>query len=114
MAFKTVLQQNCSCSVPMSEFVKLFVNVEGNHWITISNIGEKANCVNLYDSLYNDVSAFIHPRKHLGHYLPTRSLPTFPSVLAEHFPVVLHKEVHIQLKPVEKSLSDYDEDILYP
>ena len=32
--------------------------------------------------------------------------------LPEHTPVVLHKEVHIQLKPVEKSLSDYEEDIL--
>ena len=39
----------------MSEFVQ-FLHVEGNHWITISNIGEKENCVNLYDSLYNGVS----------------------------------------------------------
>ena len=30
--------------------------MEGNHWITISNIGEKGNCVNLSDSLYNSVS----------------------------------------------------------
>ena len=39
----------------MSEFVQ-FLYVEGNNWITISNIGEKENCVNLYDSLYNGVS----------------------------------------------------------
>ena len=147
----------------MSEFVQ-FLHVEGNHWITISNIGEKENCVNLYDSLYNGVSQetkelianymnkdkvkinvinvqqqennsdcgvftiayaqcllegknpaeydFIHPRKHLAQYLPTGCLPKFPKVLAEHIPVVLHKEVHIPLKPVEKSLSDYDKDIL--
>ena len=55
---------------------------------------------------------FIHPRKHLAQYLPTGSLPNFPKVLAEHLPVVLHKEVHISLKPVEKSLFNYDEDIL--
>ena len=36
---------------------------------------------------------FIHPRKHLAQYM----LPNFPKVLAEH------KEVHIPLKPVEKS-----------
>ena len=118
-----VLQQNCSWKVPMSEFVQ-FLHVEGNHWITISNIVEKENCVNLYDSLYNGVSQatkelianymnkdkvkinvinvqqqennsdcglfaiayaqcllegknpaeydFLHPRKHLAQYLPTR------------------------------------------
>ena len=57
------------------------------------------------------MTSFI-PRKHLANYLPTGSLPKFPKVLAEHTPVVLHKEVHIPLKPVEKSLSDYEEDIL--
>ena len=51
----TVLQQNCSWKVPVSEFVQ-FLHVEGNHWTTISNIGEKENCVNLYDSLYCGVS----------------------------------------------------------
>ena len=51
----TVLQQNYSWKVPTSEFVQ-FLHVEGNHWITISNIGEKGNCVNLHDSLYNGVS----------------------------------------------------------
>ena len=40
---------------------------------------------------------FIHPRKHLANYLPTGSLPKFPKVLTD---VVLHKEVHIPLKPV--------------
>ena len=138
--------------------------MEGNHWITISNIGEKGKCVNLYDSLYNGVSQttkelignymnkdkvkinvinvqqkengsdcgvfaiayaqcllegknpaeydFIDPRKHLAHNLPNGSLPKFPKVLAEHLPVVLHKDIYIQLKPVEKSISDYEEDIL--
>ena len=33
-------------------------------------------------------------------------------LLAENIPVILDKEVHIPLKPVEKSLSDYEEDIL--
>ena len=57
---------------------------------------------------------FIHPRKYLANYLPTGTLPKFPKVLAEHTPVLLHKEVHIplKLKPVEKSLSDYEENIL--
>ena len=129
-----------------------------------SNIGEKENCVNLYDLLYCGVSQttkelianymnqdrvkinvinvqqqennsdcgvftiayaqyllegnnpaeylFIHPGKHLASYLPTGTLSKFPKILAEHSPVVLHKEVHILLKPVERSLSDYEEDIL--
>ena len=51
----TVLQQNYSWKVPVSEFVQ-FLDVEGNHWITISNIGEKENCESLYDSLYCGVS----------------------------------------------------------
>ena len=51
----TVLQQNCSWKVPVSEFVQ-FLNVEGNHLITICTIGEKENCVNLYDSFYCGVS----------------------------------------------------------
>ena len=159
----TVFQQNYSWKVPTSEFVQ-FLHVEGSHWITISNIGEKENCVYLYDSLYNGVSQatkelngnyvnkdkvkinvinvqqqengsdcgvfatayaqclfegnnpaeydFIVPRKHLANYLPKGSLPRFPKVLAEHLPVILHKEVYFQLKPVEMSLSDYEEDIL--
>ena len=53
---------------------------------------------------------FFYPRKHLAQCLPTGCLPKFPKV--SHLPVVLHKEVHIPLKPVEKSVSDYDEDIL--
>ena len=55
---------------------------------------------------------FIDPRKHLAHYLPNGSLPNFPEVLAEHLSVVLHKYIYIHLKPVEKILSDYEEDIL--
>ena len=47
--------QCCSRTVPVSEFVQ-FLNVEGNHWITISNIGEKENCVILCDSFYCGVS----------------------------------------------------------
>ena len=46
----TVLQQNYSWKVPTSEFVQ-FLHVEGSHWITISNIGENENSVNVYDSL---------------------------------------------------------------
>ena len=135
-----------------------------NNILKSSNIGEKGNCVNLYDSLYNGVSQttkelignymnedtvkinvinvqqqkngsdcgvfaiayaqcllegknpaeydFKDPRKHLAHNLPNGSLPKFPKVLAEHLPVVLHKDIYIQLKPVEKSMSDYEEDIL--
>ena len=55
---------------------------------------------------------FIDPRKYLAHNLPNGSLHKFPKVLAEHLPVVLHKDIFIQLKPVEKSMSDYEEDIL--
>ena len=54
----------------------------------------------------------IHPKKHLAQYLHTGCLPKFSKVLAEHLPAFLHKEEHIPLKPVEKSLSDYDKDIL--
>ena len=54
----------------------------------------------------------LDPSKHLVHFLPNGSFPKFPKVLAEHLPVVLHKEVYIQLKQVEKSLADYEEDIL--
>ena len=55
---------------------------------------------------------FLDLRKHLVHFLPNGSFSKFPKVLAEHLPVVLHKEIYIQLEPVEKSLADYEEDIL--
>ena len=51
---------------------------------------------------------FIDPRKHLAHNLPNGYLPKFPKVLAEHLPVILHKDIYIQLKQVEKSMSDYE------
>ena len=34
----TLLQQNFSWDIPSSEFVQV-LHVNGNHWITISNIG---------------------------------------------------------------------------
>ena len=42
------MQQNFS-----SEFV---LHVNGNHWITISNIGVSDQSVNVYDSLYNGIN----------------------------------------------------------
>ena len=51
----TLLQQNFSWAVPSSEFVQV-LHVNGNHWITISNIGISDNSVNVYDSLYNGIT----------------------------------------------------------
>ena len=51
----TLLQQNFSCDIPSSEFVQV-LHVNGNHWITISNIGVSDQSVNVYDSLYNDIN----------------------------------------------------------
>ena len=55
---------------------------------------------------------FLDARKNLFHFLSNGSFPKFPKVLVEHLPAILHKEVYIHLKPVEKSLVDYEEDIL--
>ena len=51
----TLLQQNFSCDIPTSKFVQV-LHVNGNHWITISNIGVSDNSVNVYDSLYNGIT----------------------------------------------------------
>ena len=51
----TLLQQNFSWDIPTSEFVQV-LHVNGNHWITISNIGVSDNSVNVYDSLYNGIT----------------------------------------------------------
>ena len=51
----TLLQQNFSWDIPYSEFVQvLYVN--GNHWLTISNIGVSDQNVNVYDSLHNGIN----------------------------------------------------------
>ena len=51
----TLLQQNFSWDIPSSEFVQV-LHVNGNHWITISNIGVSDQSVNVYDSLYNGIN----------------------------------------------------------
>ena len=51
----TLLQQNFSWDIPTSEFVKV-LHVNGNHWITISNIGVSDSSVNVYDLLYNGIT----------------------------------------------------------
>ena len=51
----TLLQQNFSWDIPSSEFLQI-LHVNGNHWITISNIGVSDNSVNVYDSLYNGIT----------------------------------------------------------
>ena len=50
----TLLQQSFSWDIPSSEFVQV-LHVNGNHWITISNIGLSDSSVNVYDSLYNGI-----------------------------------------------------------
>ena len=57
----TLLQQNLSWNVPTGEFVQV-LHIEGNHWITISNINvaetskSSANTVNVYDSMYKIIT----------------------------------------------------------
>ena len=51
----TLLQQNFSWDIPTSEFVQI-LHVNGNHWITISNIGVPDSSVNVYDSLYSGIN----------------------------------------------------------
>ena len=159
----TLLQQNFSWDIPSSEFVQV-LHVNGNHWITISNIGLSDRSVNVYDSLYNGMNQatkeliakyvhkdkvkinimnvqqqenerdcgvfaiafakcllegkdpseydFVNPRKHLAQYLHEGVIPEFPKVLAEHFPKVLNRFGHIQLKPVTKNIEEPEVDIL--
>ena len=49
------MQQNFSWDIPSSEFFQV-LHVNGNHWITISNIGLSDSSVNVYDSLYNGMN----------------------------------------------------------
>ena len=46
----TLLQQNFSWNIPSFEFVQV-LHVNGNHWITIRNIGLSDCSVNVYDSV---------------------------------------------------------------
>ena len=46
-----VLGQKNQWNHPCEKFVQ-FLHVNGNHWITISNIGEEKCVVNIYDSLH--------------------------------------------------------------
>ena len=55
---------------------------------------------------------FVNPRKHLAQYLHQGVIPEFPKVLAEHFPKVLNRFGHIQLKPVTKNNKEPEVDIL--
>ena len=41
---------------PGQDFIQV-VNVSGNHWVTVSNVGCPEDTVAIYDSLYDDVSA---------------------------------------------------------
>ena len=50
-----MLQQNFSWNIPSSEFVQVLC-VNGNHWITISNIGLSDSSVSVYDLLYNGIN----------------------------------------------------------
>ena len=45
-----VLGQKNHWSHPSADLVQ-FLHINGNHWVTISNIGEEPGVVNLYDSL---------------------------------------------------------------
>ena len=129
----TVQQQNCSRKVPMSQLYsgvsratkELIANYMNKDKVKINVINvpqqeNKSDCgvfaITYAQCLLEGKNPaeydFIYSRKHLAQYLPTGCLPKFPKDLTEHIPVVLHKEVHIPMKPVEKSLSDYDEDIL--
>ena len=55
---------------------------------------------------------FVNPRKYLVQYLAKGIIPKFPKVLAEHFPKVLNRFVHIQSKPVTKNIKKHKVDIL--
>ena len=49
------ISEECqSLGTPKEDFVQI-VNVAGNHWVTLSNIGCPKDTVMLYDSLYNDL-----------------------------------------------------------
>ena len=50
------ISEGCqSLGTPEQEFIQI-INVSGNHWITVSNIGNPKDTITIYDSLYADVS----------------------------------------------------------
>ena len=52
---RTTLGHTLTYAVERGEFVQI-VNVRGNHWITVSNIGCQLNHLNVYDSiLHGDI-----------------------------------------------------------
>ena len=53
---RTTLGHTLTYAVERGEFVQI-VNVRGNHWITVSNIGCQLNHLNFYDSIpHGDIS----------------------------------------------------------
>ena len=53
---RTTLGHTLTYAVERGEFVQI-VNVRGNHWITVSNIGCQLNHLNVYDSIpHGDIS----------------------------------------------------------
>lgn len=51
------ISEECqSVGTPKDDFVQI-VNVYGNHWVTISNIGCPKDTVTLYDSLYSNLDS---------------------------------------------------------
>ena len=50
------ISEGCqSLGTPKEEFIQI-INVIGNHWITVSNIGNPKDTITIYDSLYGDIS----------------------------------------------------------
>ncbi|XP_068226874.1 uncharacterized protein [Palaemon carinicauda] len=64
------LQQNQRFDIPVSEFIQI-LNVNGNHWVTVSNIGCENGSVNIYDSMHqnptdqtkNTIAKYLHTDK---------------------------------------------------
>ncbi|CAB4042278.1 COMPASS component SPP1, partial [Paramuricea clavata] len=58
------ISEECqSVGTPKEDFVQI-VNVCGNHWITLSNIGCPKDTVTLYDSLYNNLDSASKAKLH--------------------------------------------------
>ena len=50
------ISEGCqSLGTPKEEFIQI-INVTGNHWITVSNIGNPKDTITIYDSLYGDIN----------------------------------------------------------
>ena len=50
------ISEGChSIGTPKEDFVQI-LNVGGNHWITVSNVGNPKDTITIYDSLYDGVS----------------------------------------------------------